>query len=145
MMKTKRNNRKGFSLAEALVALTVLSVAATGVLIPFSNAASVHAEGTRRTLASKLTADLMEEICVTNYDSIIGTWSGYSEAEGHITMAGSSVEFTGDAYKFFSRSASCVTASIGAGSESTLLGIWVVVVVNYHGNEIIRLSTLVSR
>lgn len=127
------------------MALTVLSVAATGVLIPFSNAASVHAEGMRRTLSAKLASDLVEEICATDYNNIIDTWDGYSEAEGHITMAGSSVEFTGDAYKFFSRSATCVTASIGSGDDATTLGRWVTVVVDYHGMEIISLSTLVSK
>lgn len=127
------------------MALTVLSVAATGVLIPFSNAASVHAEGMRRTLSAKLASDLVEEICATDYNNIIDTWDGYSEAEGHITMAGSSVEFTGDAYKFFSRSATCVTASIGSGDDATTLGRWVTVAVNYHGMEIISLSTLVSK
>lgn len=141
----KRYNRKGFSLAEALIALTILSVAATGVLIPFSSAASVYAEGMRRTLASKLASDLIAEICATDYDSIIGTWGEYTEDEGHITISGSVVEFTGDAYKYFSRYSKCVTASIGSGDESTTLGIWVTVVVNYHGMEITRLSTLVSR
>jgi len=127
------------------MALTILSVAATGVLIPFSNAASVYAEGMRRTLASKLASDLMEEICATNYDSIIDTWGGYTEDEGRITMADSGVEFNGDAYKYFSRYAKCATARLGSGTESTVLGIWVTVAVNYHGMEITRLSTLVSR
>lgn len=127
------------------MALTVLSVAATGVLIPFSNAASVHVEGMRRTLSAKLASDLVEEICATDYNNIIGTWDGYSEAEGHITMADSSVEFTGGAYKFFSRSATCVTASIGSGNDATTLGIWVTVAVDYHGMEMTKLSTLVGR
>ena len=127
------------------MALTILSIAATGVLIPFSNAARVHAEGMRRTVSAKLAADLTEEICVTNYDSIISTWNGYTESEGNITMTGNTVKFTGDAYKFLSRSANCMTASIGSGDNTTTLGIWVIVVVNYHGMEITRLSTLVSR
>ncbi|MBW8034662.1 MAG: prepilin-type N-terminal cleavage/methylation domain-containing protein [Planctomycetes bacterium] len=143
-MKRIGNNRRGFTLAECMIALTVLSVAATGVLIPFSSAASVHAEGMRRTLASKVASDLVEEICATNYDSIIGTWNDYAEAEGHITMTGSAAEFTGDAYNFFSRWATCKTASIGSDDDATMLGIWVTVAVDYRGNEIIKLSTLVS-
>ena len=126
------------------MSLTVLSVAATGVLIPFSNAANIHAEGTRRTLTSKLASELLEEICATDYDNIIGRWHGYSEAEGHIRLAGYLVEFAGDEYKYFSRSATCVVARIGSGSNRTTLGIWVTVVVNYHGREITRMSTLVS-
>ena len=86
----------------------------------------------------------MEEICATNYDSIIGTWDTYVEAEGHIKFTGGVGEFTDDSYKFFSRSASCSAASIGSGSDSTTLGVWVIVSVSYHGMEIVKLSTLVS-
>ena len=143
-MRLIGNNRRGFSLAECMMAMVVLSVAATGVLIPFSSAASVHAAGMRKTLASKVASDLVEEICATDYDSIIGTWDAYSESEGHIKLTGGASEFTDDAYKYFSRSASCSTASIGSGDDSTTLGIWVVVSVDYHGNEIVKMSTLVS-
>lgn len=144
-MKRIGNNRRGFSLAECMMAMVVLSVAATGVLIPFSSAASVHAAGMRKTLASKVASDLVEEICATDYDSIIGTWGTYAEAEGHIKLTGGVGEFTDDAYKYFSRSASCRIASIGSGSDSTTLGIWVTVSVSYQGNEIVSLSTLVSK
>ena len=127
------------------MAMVVLSVAATGVLIPYSSAASVHAAGMRKTLASKIASDLMEEICATDYDSIIGTWNNYAETMGQVKMTGGVGNLTGDAYQYFSRSASCSTASIGSGSDSTTLGVWVIVSVSYHGNEIVSLSTLVSR
>lgn len=144
-MRRIGNNRKGFSLAECMMAMVVLSVAATGVLIPFSSAASVHAAGMRKTLASKVASDLVEEICATDYDSIISTWGAYSEGQGHVKYAGGMSEFTDDAYEFFSRSSVCTTASIGSGNDGTTLGIWVTVSVGYHGNEIVRLSTLVSK
>jgi len=143
-MKSNCDNIGGFTLVECMVAMVVLSVAAMGVLIPFSSAASVHAAGMRKTLACKIGSDLMEEVCATDYDSIIDRWEAYSEAEGHIKLTGGVGEFTGDAYKFFSRSVSCSTASIGSGSDSTTLGIWVIVSVDYQGREIVRLTTLVS-
>ena len=56
-MRRNYKNRKGFSLAEAMMATVVLSIAAAGVLLPFTSGARVRAEGMRRTLGAKLASD----------------------------------------------------------------------------------------
>ena len=55
-------NKKGFSLVEALLATALLGIVATGVILPFTSAAVVRAEGPKRTLAAKLACDLMEAV-----------------------------------------------------------------------------------
>jgi len=57
-----QTKRKGFTLAEAMIATVVLGIAAAGLLLPFTSGAAVRVEGMRRTLGAKLAADLMEEI-----------------------------------------------------------------------------------
>jgi len=86
MGKTRIKNRKGFSLAEGMMATIVLGVAAAGVLLPFTTGAKVRSEGMRLTLASKLAGDLMEEVVNTPFDQIIANYN-YSEAEGQIKDA----------------------------------------------------------
>ena len=104
MGKTSSKNRKGFSLAEAMMATIVLGVAAAGVLLPFTTGAKVRSEGMRLTLAAKLAGDLMEEIVNTPFDQIIANYN-YSEAEGQIKDA-DGVVFGGSNYSRFSREVS---------------------------------------
>lgn len=147
-MKRNNNNRRGFTLAEALLSVTVLAIAASGVLLPFSSAAAVHVEGARQSMGAKLACDLMEEISSTDYDSIISTWNDYSESQGQITKVRSTEVYTDDAYAFFSRSASCTNVTLYASESDRLateLGIWVTVTVKMNGREITKINTLVSR
>ena len=58
-MNNELRTNKGFSLAEAVMAVVVLGIAAAGILLPFTSGAAVQAEGVHRTLAAKLAADLM--------------------------------------------------------------------------------------
>ena len=44
-------NMRGFTLAEAMIAVMVLGIAAASVLLPFVSGAAVRAEGINRTLA----------------------------------------------------------------------------------------------
>ena len=88
-MDNRLNSRhKGFSLAEAMMATVVLSIAAAGVLLPFTGGAAVRAEGRRSTLASKLAADLVEQIIRTDFEQIVTAYDGYAEAQGHVKDAG---------------------------------------------------------
>ena len=109
----RHKNRKGFTLAEALLAVVLLSMAAAGVLLPFTSGAVVRAEGTQRTLASKIASDLMEEIISENFDVIVSRYNffeskGQIKARGRIDQrAGLPLINLGDAiYSDFSRSVS---------------------------------------
>ncbi len=69
-MKTKRYNRKGFTLAEAMIAVTLLAFAASAVSMPYVAGAASRAEGARRTLAAKLAADRLEQLAKIDYDQL---------------------------------------------------------------------------
>jgi len=151
-MKMNLHNRKGFTLAEAMLAMFVLTVAAGGVLMPYSSAASVHVEGSRRTMASKLAANLIEEITASleyasdiNYEGTMNYWDGFYEEEGQVTKIWGAGTYSGDVYRYFSRRVTCREASIGSGRNITVLGAWVTVTVSYDGREMATLKTLVSR
>ena len=86
-MRTKCKNRKGFTLVEAMMAMVVLSIAASGVLLPFAAGASAQMEGARRTLATKLASDMLEKVVSTDYDNIAMVYAGYYEPEGFMSDA----------------------------------------------------------
>ncbi|HUW20817.1 MAG TPA: prepilin-type N-terminal cleavage/methylation domain-containing protein [Sedimentisphaerales bacterium] len=141
MGNLKRNNRikhEGFSLAEALIATVILSVAAAGVLVPYTSGAAVRAEGMRRTLAAKLAADLMEEIVAQPFEQIVAAYDGYVEPQGQVKDA-SKVIFADSNYAKFSRGASC---SYDAGQPFFIV---VTVWVKYDGHTILNLSRLISK
>ncbi len=105
-MLKKCKNRKGFTLAEALMAVVLLSIAAAGVLLPFTSGAVVRAEGAQRTLAAKLASDLMEKVINTDFSVIVGLYN-YTEAKGAISKEdGIGGVFTSAHYSDFSRSVS---------------------------------------
>ncbi len=137
--------RKGFSLAEAMMATVVLGIAAAGVLLPFTAGAAARTEGGRRTLASGLAAELVEQIVRTDFDQIIAGYDGYVEAQGHVKDA-DGAEFTDSRYAKFSRSASCeyvyMPEESGAASPRFIL---VTVGVYYSGKETATVNRLVGR
>lgn len=144
MRKTRRKNRGGFSLAEAMMATVVLSIAAAGVLLPFTSGAVVRAEGQRRTLAAKLASDLMEQIINSPFKQIVSTYDGYAEPEGQLKDAGGAI-FTDSNYAFFGRNVSCeyvyVPQESGTGEPEFIL---ITVRVYYRGGEIAVISRLIS-
>jgi len=143
-MTSNYRQRKGFTLAEAMIATVVLGIAAVGVLLPFTSGAAVRAEGTRRTLAAKLAGDLMEEIVNTPFEQIIAGYDGYAEPEGQVKDAGG-VVFTDSNYANFSRDVVCeyvyMPQESGGGD---LKFIRIIVRVYYRGSEIAKISRLVS-
>ena len=100
-MSSHYKNNKGFTLAEAMLAMVILGFAAAGVLLPFSNGAAVQAEGQRKTLAAKLAANLMDEVVDANFSSIVANYN-YTESKGQVTDAEGNV-FSGPTYTNFSR------------------------------------------
>ena len=143
MGKTSSKNRKGFSLAEAMMATIVLGVAAAGVLLPFTTGAKVRSEGMRLTLASKLAGDLMEEVVNTPFDQIVANYN-YSEAEGQIKDA-DGVVFSGSNYSRFSREVSSELIYVAQqdGTKAPNF-IKVTVRVYYDGGETAIINRLIS-
>jgi hypothetical protein len=132
-------------LAEAMMATVVLGIAAAGVLLPFTSGAAARAEGGRRTLASSLAAELVEQIIRTDFDQIVAVYDGYVEAQGHVKDAGG-VEYSDSRYAKLSRSASCdyvyMPEESGAASPRFIL---VTVSVYYNGKEMATVNRLVGK
>ncbi len=168
-MSYELRTKKGFSLAEAMMATVVLGIAAAGVLLPFTSGARVRAEGLRRTLAAKLAGDLMEQIVSkpfhdpdgSSYDYNRGPdagestfadfdnlddFDGYAEPAGQVKDASGAV-FTDSNYARFSRDVSCVYVTVPQQpplEESQCNFIRVTVRVYYDGGEIAVINRLIS-
>ena len=127
------------------MAVVVLSIAAAGVLIPFSGGARVRAEGIRRTLGVKLASDLMEQIVNTPFDQVIATYNGYSESQGQDKDA-DGVVFADGHYANFSREASCEQVYVPQeGGTQNPIFIRVTVRVYYSGRTIATVNRLISK
>jgi hypothetical protein len=111
---TKHN---GFTLAEAMLALVIFTIAVEGLLLPFGSSAAVQQQGYNQTLAAKLAADLMEKIIATDYSLIVSTYGSYTESKGHIKSA-AGADLADSIYAPFSRTASCVYVYMPQQSSS---------------------------
>ena len=143
MKRISCKSRKGFSLAEAMIAVVVLGIAAAGVLLPFTSGARVRAEGMHRTLAAKLANDLMERIVRTPFEDIVSSYDGHAELQGQVKDASGTI-FTDSNYANFSRDASCeyyVPQESGAGEAKFIC---VTVRVYYSGKQIAIINRLIS-
>ena len=126
------------------MATVVLGIAAAGVLLPFTNGASLRAEGTCRTLAAGLAGDLMEKIVNTTFDQILASYDGYAEPQGQVKDA-SGIVFTDSNYADFSRDVSCEYVYMPQEScDGNPVFIRIIVRVYYRGGEITTISRLVS-
>jgi prepilin-type N-terminal cleavage/methylation domain-containing protein len=138
------SGKGGFTLAEAMIAMVVLGMAAAGVLLPFSSGASVQAEGVRSSLAAMLARDLMEEIINTPFDQVAANYN-YTEVQGQVRDSEGNV-FADPAYKNFSRKVSCeyvdVPVSPGVFSSGAEF-IRVTVEVIYRGRTMATITRLV--
>ena len=132
-------------MAEAMMATVVLGIAAAGVLLPFTSAAAVRAEGLRRTLAAKLAGDLMEQIVQTPYSDVVSGYEGYNEPKGLVKDAGGAI-FGDPRYANFSRSARCeyVYVPQEPGTKEAKY-IRATVRVYYSGREIAVADRLISK
>ena len=166
-MKNGRKHRKGFSLAEAILATVLLGIAAAGVMLPFTAGAAAQAQGGVRTLGAKLASDLMEQIVskpfhdpdgssyyynlgaddgeatVADFDNI-DDFHGYSEAVGQVRDA-VLVLFSDTKYAKFSRHVACAYVSVPPQDGTyTANFIRITVEVDYDGDEVATLNRLVS-
>ena len=65
---------EGFTLAEAMISLVILSIVTAGLIIPFASSAAVQQQGCNQTIAAKLASDLVEQIINTNFSQIVSTY-----------------------------------------------------------------------
>ncbi len=162
--------QQGFTLAEAMITVVVLSIAAAGVLLPFSSGAVVRAEGLRRTLGARLASDLIEKIVTRPFHDPDGSaydyspgpdagettsgqfdnlddFHGYSELQGQIKDAGGTL-FADPAYANFSRYVTCEYVTVPQQplqSEPEKCNfVLVTVQVYYSGKPIANIQRLVS-
>jgi prepilin-type N-terminal cleavage/methylation domain-containing protein len=105
-----RTARRGFTLAEATLAMVILGMAAAGVLLPFASGASVQAEGMHRSLGAGLANDLLEQIVATPFKDIVNRYN-YTEPQGQIKDASDTI-FTDPIYANYSRDVSCTEVRV---------------------------------
>lgn len=149
------------------MATVVLSIAAAGVLYPFTVGAGLRTEGIRRTIGAKLAGDLMEQIITkpfldpdgsvydfnpgpdagdTLFDNI-DDFDGYSESQGQVKDAAGAV-FTDPAYAKFSREVNCQYVYV---PQQTVLEehkcnyILVTVTVRWNSKDITTINRLISK
>ncbi|HOK94914.1 MAG TPA: prepilin-type N-terminal cleavage/methylation domain-containing protein [Anaerohalosphaeraceae bacterium] len=126
---------KGFTLLEATMAMVIVAIAAAGVLLPFAQAASVHAEAARQTMAANLASEMMEIIAASPYDTIMD-YNGQIENPGQLKDSEGNYH-TGSAYEGFGRSVLC--QHVGSVNLAK-----VTVVVTYRNAPVTRITTLIG-
>ncbi len=131
---------KGFTLIEAMMAMVILAVAASGILVSFAAAASVQTEAQRRIIASRLAADKIEHLASLDFAVLESVYVGktITESAGMLTDSTGSL-ITGNAYAGLSRTVSCEYVTV-AGVKL----IWMTVDLTYHGTPAAHLSTLIG-
>jgi prepilin-type N-terminal cleavage/methylation domain-containing protein len=143
-----RRRTRGFTLIEAMLAVTVLGFAASGVLLPFVSGAAVRAEGIHRTLAAGLAADLLEQIVNTPFDETVARYDSYSELQGQVKDASGAV-FADPSYAKFSRNVTCEPAYVPPqppeSDPAKCEFIRITVRVDYDGKEMATICRLVSQ
>ena len=141
--KTGSASRRGFTLAEATLAMVHIGIAAAGVLLPFASGASVQADGSHRTLGAVVANSLIEQVAATPFDSIVGTYN-YTESQGQLKDASGAI-MDGSIYANFSREVSCQYVHVAQqGAEVTPNFILATVQVYYRGKAIVSINRLIS-
>ena len=139
-----RRKQKAFTLAEAMIAMVVLGMAAAGVLLPFSSGAAVQVEGMRSTLGANLASHLIEKIINTPFEDIVSSYDGYSEDQGQIKDSGNEI-FLDSNYANFSRSVTCEYVYVPQeGGTLAPKFILVTVQVSYSDRPIATINRLIS-
>ena len=137
-MRYGLKHKHGFTLAEALLAMTVLAIAAGGILLPFSAGAAEQAEGAIRTLSGKLASDKIEEIAIADFSLILAKANSFiveTESQGQVKDT-NGVVFSGELYSSFSRT---VRYQVVAPWSHPL--VLVTVEIAYNGRDIASVST----
>jgi prepilin-type N-terminal cleavage/methylation domain-containing protein len=144
-MSKNLSTKKAFTLTEAMIAVAILAIAAAGVILPFSGAAAIQAEGSRLTLAAKLASDLMERIINTPFEDIVSSFNGYSESQGQVKDSSGSV-FPGSLYSKFRRNSSCSYVYFpDEDMRASPKFILATVKVYYKSDEVVEIVRLITR
>lgn len=137
-MRLGFKHRSGFTLAEALMAMTILAVATAGVLLPFSAGAAEQTEGAIRTLAAKLASDKIEDIVKDDFSINLAkanTLAVETENQGQVKDT-NGVVFAGEIYSGFSRTVSYQV--VAPWTHPLLL---ITADVGYKGRNVASIST----
>jgi prepilin-type N-terminal cleavage/methylation domain-containing protein len=141
--RRQRGMRRGFTLAEATLAMVLLGIAAAGVLLPYAAGATAQAEGVHRTLGAVLANDLIEQVTACPFGSMVATYN-YAETQGQLKDS-SGTTLTDSMYANFSRE---VTSQyVRVPQQSDAVGTtFVLATVNvfYKGRRVVTINRLVS-
>jgi prepilin-type N-terminal cleavage/methylation domain-containing protein len=132
-----RRARAGFTLAEAMLAMVILSVATAGVLLPAVSGASVQAEGLHRTLGAVLAHGLIEQVVSMPFDEIVADLDAYNYTE-QLKDASEDI-FRDPMYANYSRELTCTW------DPDQDFFILVKVRVFYSGQELVSVNRLISK
>lgn len=142
-----RRIRTGFTLAEAMLAMVLLSMAAAGVLLPAVSGAAVQAEGLHRTLGAVLADDVIEQIVATPFDQIVADFDSfnYSEPQGQLRDASGTI-FSDSMYANFSREVKCEYVRVPQQDDTVTPNfIRATVSVSYLGQKLVSVNRLISK
>jgi len=154
--------QRGFSLTEALIGITLLAVCVFAITMPFTVGAGIEQEDARRSLASMLASEMMEEILAkpfddpqgggsagpeagessrSNFDNI-DDYDGYSESAGAIAdMAGTAL--TEPAATDLSRHVTVDYVYVsGQDTGESASFVRITVQVQYLGEEVLAITRL---
>jgi len=141
--RKRRHVRRGFTLAEATLAMVLLGIAAAGVLLPYASGASVQAEGLHRTLGAGLANDLIEQVVAAPYDSIAADYN-YTESQGQLKDS-SGTTLTDSMYAHYSREVASQYVRVPQQSDAVETNyILATVQVYYQGRNVVTLNRLIS-
>jgi Tfp pilus assembly protein PilV len=144
MVKGRRKFGRGITLAETLIAATILSVATTGAVIPMFAGAASQSYAAEQVIAAGLASDMMSRVCVTDFDDV-SSWDGYIEQQGMLTDSAGAV-ITDSAYADFSREVQCSYVYTGQQSRSEDACFVLVKVYVYEGSNVVaELKRLLTR
>ena len=107
-MESIHIHNRAFTLAEAMIALVILSLATASLILPFASSAAVEQQGCKQTIASKLACDLIEQILAdpNNFSQIAADYDNYAETQGQVKDA-NGIIFSGLMYADLSRNSDC--------------------------------------
>ena len=131
----------GLTLIEAMIAVVILGFACAAVVLPFTGGAALTAQGSQRTLAAKLAADLIEQIVNTPFDQILAIYEDYQEGKGKMKKADGTF-FTQSIYSNFSRAVVCENWPLDNPKNNFII---ITVTVFYDGKQLAQVHRLIGR
>ena len=147
-MKENRKQR-GFTLMEAMMAVFVLAVAASGISMAFAAAGTVQVEAQRRILASRLAANVIEKIVSVGYVQVKDVINKYKDpaTPDELDVLGNFIDAVNPDPNSLVWSCEVKYGETDipvVGDGGTVNLIQVTVAAKYNNQEITRLTTLIG-